>query len=187
MVIEKQQRSRTVVVMTGSPCAGKSTVLNRLSELGYRTFPEAARILIDRELIRSTGVLPWTNLGRFVELLLDMQLDQMRQAEKLSGLIFFDRSVLDALAFFQLQQLQPPKRLIEACECYRCDFVFDLETIYPLEVSEARPFRREEIEALGQLNRANYTKFGHVLTPLGVCSIDKRVDIILKRIQDGCS
>jgi len=39
-------------VMAGGPSSGKTTLVGEMAKLGYATYPEAVRIIIDREMAR---------------------------------------------------------------------------------------------------------------------------------------
>ena len=82
------------VVLTGGPGAGKTSVLVRLQELGYSVVPEMARqIISDR---KSRGMSPRPPPVDFARAILE---EDMRLYDSVSdGLVFFDRSILDALA-----------------------------------------------------------------------------------------
>ncbi len=43
-------------VLTGGPCSGKSKTLEYLSSLGYFTFPELARVLVDVEIAKGRKI-----------------------------------------------------------------------------------------------------------------------------------
>ena len=43
-------------VITGGPSSGKTTVLKKLAELGYLTYPEAARVFIDGEMAKGKSL-----------------------------------------------------------------------------------------------------------------------------------
>ena len=43
-------------VIAGAPSAGKSTLIQKLAELGFKTIPESARIFIERELAKGRTI-----------------------------------------------------------------------------------------------------------------------------------
>lgn len=44
------------IVLTGAPNSGKSSALERLAFLGYRTVPENARLFIDQEVSKGKTI-----------------------------------------------------------------------------------------------------------------------------------
>ncbi len=68
-----------LVIISGGPGAGKTTLINALSAQGYMTFAEGSRTLIEEQSVRANGILPWTNLPAFAELCLALMSEQKRQ------------------------------------------------------------------------------------------------------------
>ena len=81
------------VVLTGGPGAGKTTVLERLRQQGYRVVPEVARAVIaDR---KAQGLDPRPAPLEFARTLLARDIEQYPASAE--ALTFFDRSILDSL------------------------------------------------------------------------------------------
>ncbi len=78
-----------LVIISGGPGAGKTTLINALSAQGYMTFAEGSRTLIEEQSVRADGILPWTNLPAFAELCLALMSEQKRQASG-AKVAFFD-------------------------------------------------------------------------------------------------
>ncbi len=98
----------TKIVVTGGPCAGKSTAMSRMqtafTQMGYTVLfvPETATELI------TGGVAPWTcgTNGEFQKCLLRLQLEKERVYEQAAGsmnaekvLLICDRGALDNKAY----------------------------------------------------------------------------------------
>lgn len=98
----------TKIVITGGPCAGKSTALSRIQEefttLGYTVLfvPETATELING------GIAPWTckNSDEFQKYLMQLQINKEKLFEKAASsmhtdkvLIVCDRGMLDNKAY----------------------------------------------------------------------------------------
>ena len=66
------------VIITGGPCVGKTTVLESLCNEGYTTLSESAREIIEVELKKSKGILPWTNFRSFQKKVADFQIHKER-------------------------------------------------------------------------------------------------------------
>ncbi len=102
--------SITRVVLTGGPCAGKTTILARIkdhfSKLGYHVFvvPEAATCIINTGFIPAS--FPGDRIYELQDAILEITLALYRQTERLvqylgryPALIVYDRGTLDAKAY----------------------------------------------------------------------------------------
>ena len=129
------------IVLTGGPCAGKTKVLNKLTDVlekkGFKVFTvfEAATALILNG-IRPCDELP---LPKFQEFVLDMQLKNEEifnnvkkyyDPEKI--IIIFDRAIMDGCAYIDKKTLFEPmleKRGLTINDIYsRYDIVIHLVT-----------------------------------------------------------
>jgi len=100
----------TRIVLTGGPCAGKTTILacvkSHFSALGYHVYlvPEAATLVINTGFI--PAAFPGDAIYELQDAILDLTLALYRQTERLAGqlarypaLIVYDRGSLDAKAY----------------------------------------------------------------------------------------
>jgi transcriptional regulator with XRE-family HTH domain/CYTH domain-containing protein len=105
---EKKEKKIVKIVLTGGPCAGKTTAMNwiqnNFQKYGYKVLfvPEAATELI------TSGITPWEmeNSISFQSVLMDMQLDKEKLFEEAATkfpcdkiLIVCDRGLLDNKAY----------------------------------------------------------------------------------------
>ena len=114
-------------VITGGPGAGKTTTVNLLKDLGYKTTIEHARHYIDTQLINGKTVEEVRKHQKeFQEGVLDMQIEQ-EKALTPEELIFLDRAIPDALAYYRFLDLPVDKKLQDALTniSYRKIFILD--------------------------------------------------------------
>src|SRR5689334_18594611 len=83
------------IVITGGPGAGKTTLLLALQARGYTIVGDSPRAIIQDRLRH--GLSPRPNADVFVHETLRMDIANFVQHAATPGLVFFDRSVLDAL------------------------------------------------------------------------------------------
>lgn len=91
------------VVITGGPGAGKTTLLEALQSRGYSTVSETARAIIAYR--KSKGLSPRPAPLEFAQEILRQDIEKYRQNENQVGFVFYDRSVIEALAM--VNQLEP--------------------------------------------------------------------------------
>ncbi len=128
---EQPTRNRPLCVLTGGPCAGKTTLLEALAAAGFRTVREAAS-----DVIQTSGLERGTE--KFQQLVLTTQLERERTAVAEHGEnprpIFVDRGVGDHFGYLQLAGLSPFPELesawLEAKARYRTVFFLELSPEY---------------------------------------------------------
>ncbi|EOS8336305.1 ATPase [Vibrio vulnificus] len=106
-----------LVIISGGPGAGKTTLINALSAQGYMTFAEGSRTLIEEQSVRADGILPWTNLPAFAELCLALMSEQKRQASG-ATVAFFDRALPDIIGYLKMGRCEVPTALYHASQGY---------------------------------------------------------------------
>ena len=166
-------------VITGGPGAGKTTTVNLLKELGYKTTIEHARHYIDTQLINGKTVEEVRKHQKeFQEGVLDMQIEQ-ENALATEEMVFLDRAIPDALAYYRFLDLPVDKKLQDALTkiSYRKIFILDY---LPLKQDYAR---REDEKAQQQIHRLITEVYEGLPFPVKhvpVMPPADRVDFILK-------
>lgn len=82
-------------VRTGSPGAGKTSVLEALTALGRATVGDSARAIVAERLARGADRRP--DPATFARTILRRDIEQYMALGDTSGWVFFDRGVIDAL------------------------------------------------------------------------------------------
>jgi len=123
-------------VITGRPSSGKTTLIKRLSDLGYATVPETARSIIDESLSNGISVEELrADERRFQESIVRRKLDVEANTRR-DRLTFFDRGLPDSIAFYKVYGLDPSEVENVSRNRYRLK-VFFLEQL-PFEKDYAR-------------------------------------------------
>jgi len=167
-------------IITGGPGSGKSTLIEALSKRGYTCFEEVSRKLIQQEVKKSEGVLPWNNLAGFAELALDEMLSQCQATVSESKPCFFDRAIPDIFGYMQHGALPVPDKYFECLN--RCSYnpnVFILPPWPEIFVQDSERWQTfDEAMDLYFALRETYTNLGFELWELPTCDPMCRVEFI---------
>jgi len=171
-------------VLTGGPGTGKTTLLGRLEEADEIVFPEVAREIIAEEREKENGILPWNDLSAFQELVMQRQVKQERQLEdkigpKNPGRAFFDRSLVDGIAYAEEGGVKFPKELFQLIEQAGYTRIFFLE---PLPFYSQDQERKEDFELANKIHQRLYRvydRLGFDIVMVPPVSIEERVKLIL--------
>ncbi len=168
-------------VVTGGPGSGKTTTVNLLKARGYKTTIEHARHYLDTQRLNGKTVGEVRkNQMEFQLGILDMQIEQERALSP-DDLIFLDRAIPDALAYYHFLNLPEDEKLLEALRTIAYKKVFILDCL-PL----VRDYARTEDEAAQKKIHALlievYESLGFPIIQVPVFPPEQRVDFILKNL-----
>jgi len=170
-------------VITGGPATGKSTLLNVLSVRGYPIVPEAARIIIEREMAADSDCLPWRNLQKFQNTVSQTQFELENQYTQ--GEVFSDRSIIDGFAYSKLDGIVVPEVVIQNGR-NRYDLVFLLEPLPVYETDSSRKESREKALLIQKELESAYKEFRYSPIKVPVLSPEERADFVLNIVkQEG--
>ncbi len=89
------------VLITGCSGGGKSTLLAELKGRGHSVIEEPGRRIVAEELTVGGNALPWRDPTAFAERALALAHADLLAASRMSGLVFFDRGLIDAAVALQ--------------------------------------------------------------------------------------
>jgi predicted ATPase len=167
------------IVFTGGPGAGKTSVLQALRLRGHAVVDESARVVIQERLSR--GLSPRPPPLEFAEEVLRRDIDKYRQSEGERGLVFFDRSILDALGM--LDQAAPLRddelqAQVASHPYHRQVFFFPpWEAIYATD-SERDQSLAEAVDVFERLMRW-YRRCGHEIVEVPRTPVAERCAYVL--------
>lgn len=167
-------------VLTGGPCAGKTTLIFELEKRGYGVVPEPARIIIDRKLAEGQTI------GEIVtdpDWLPSVVRLARQSAEEIppEQESFFDRGVHDSFAYYKLNGRPVDETLRSAADAIRYKKVFLLDLVDFIN-DEARSETPEEARKLHELIREGYESNGYEVIPVPVLPVPERADFVLARL-----
>ena len=168
-------------VITGSPSSGKTTTINSLAKLGYKTVPEAARVLIDEEIRKGNSLEKIRkNEIEFQMRVLKIKMEVEMRSDR-GKIVFFDRGIPDTLAYFLLYGFDVDE-VMKVCKDSRYRKVFLLEKL-PFQKDYARNENEETAKKLQILLRKAYSDLGYEIVDVPVMPVEDRLKMILSDID----
>ncbi len=172
------------IVLTGGPCSGKTTTIQKLNKLGFLVINEiATEVILERQNIP----LSKEEFLKRQDLIFERQLFKEKEYQKgNNSILFLDRGLIDGLAYTIFYAGE------EAIKKYdfdfnkkRYDLIFSLEQLpfakegFRIEDSEeeARRIHRDILNL--------YEKYGYELIFVPKMTVEERVGFILDKVFDG--
>lgn len=169
-------------VITGGPCTGKTTMVELLEKRGYKTTIEHARHYIDTQKIKGETVEEIrANKERFQLEVLKMQIEEESTLDP-NEIVFLDRALPDALAYYKFLGLKDDDRLIEMCNKYCYNTVFILERL-PLINDYARREDEDEQIRIHNLIIEVYESYPCPIVHVPVLPPVERVEFIINNVN----
>lgn len=168
-------------VITGAPCSGKTTIVNLLRERGYKTTIEHARHYLDTQRHMGRTVEDVRNHQREFQLaVLKMQIEQEKELS-VDDVVFLDRAIPDALAYYRFLNLPADEKLVEAMStvCYKKVFILEY---LPLVHDYARMEDEVAQKQIHKLLTEVYASLPFPIIHVPVLKPQERIDLILKNL-----
>jgi len=174
-----------IVVVTGGPGSGKSSVVEAMARRGFRTMPEAGRAIIQDQVTIGGSALPWVDRTMFAELMLGWELRSYREALGSDAPVIMDRGIPDVVGYFTLCDLPVPPHVEVAAKLYPYDKRVFLAPFWDAIFTQdaERKQDRQEAEATGKVMAATYTRLGYQVVELPLVGVEERADFIAYNLQ----
>lgn len=170
------------IVLTGSPSSGKTTLINHLAALGYHCFEEVSREIIQHALDNKTDITPWGNLEVFSSLVWEKRIIQHKNASP--GWNFYDRSLMDVVAYQELDAVPIPSVKEESMRNLRYDLVFIARPWSDIFINDEQ--RREDWQQALAVDKAltkTYKARGYTPIVLPEVSVKERAAFVLNYLK----
>ena len=163
-------------VITGGPATGKSAVIKLLQHQHYHCFREVSREIIDEKKIETSSK----------DFNFEAAVFDQRKIDFLAGndLHFYDRSMLDGLAYMDINKISIPKYMLEILRKYH----YEKRVFYAPFWKEIYTKDNQRLESIDEAMiidkslREVYQSYGYELIELPFTSIAERVNFILSKI-----
>ena len=171
------------IVITGAPGTGKTSIIAQLKKLGYSCSEEISREIITEQIASGGKVLPWLNLKAFSQRVFSLRKAQYINAST-NSLHFFDRGLLDVIAYLKVDALPISKHYKEECEKYRYNTTVFYTPIWE-EIYKNDSQRKEDLNSAMTIEKSlleTYNFFGYTLIEIPKLTTRERADFILSKI-----
>lgn len=171
--------SNRFIVLSGCSGGGKSTLLEELRQRGHAVVEEPRRRIVQEELASGGQALPWLDLRAFARRAMATALADRETMRDYSGLVFFDRGLVDAASALEVSGGEPVQAG-PAVE-HRYDRRVFLTPPWP-EIYSGDAERRHGLDAaLEEYDRLEklYPAFGYETIVLPKVSVAERADFVL--------
>ncbi|MDD7909367.1 AAA family ATPase [Pseudovibrio exalbescens] len=169
-------------VISGCSGGGKSTILSALDRQGHATICEPGRRVVKDQVQNGGTALPWIDLAAFAREAMACCLRDYSAAARLSGPVFFDRSLIDAVTAFEHATGSTEYRA--HAHMYRYAQTVFLAPPWP-EIYKPDAERRHGLEdAKAEFVRLEhaYQAFGYSTVLIPKAPVAARVNFILSRV-----
>ncbi len=180
-ILSNLKKQTNWYVITGGPSSGKTTTVNLLKERGYITTFEHARHYLDTQRLKGKTIEEIRKKQREFQLgVLEMQIEQEDQISP-DVLVFLDRAIPDALAYYRFLNLPVDEKLTEALRTVSYKKIFILDCL-PLVRDYARTEDGAAQKKIHALLVEVYESLGFAIVQVPVLKPEERVDFILKNL-----
>lgn len=178
------QTNEQAIVITGGPGMGKTSLVEKLGQMGYTYMPESGRYIIQTELESGGEKLPWADRRGFAREMFNMAMTDYKQAQNNQSLTFFDRGLPDVIGYLTLCKLPVPDDIWSAartCQYHPQVFIAPpWQEIYITDNERKQSF--DEATATYDVMANVYTLLGYSLIEIPKAPIEERVQFIIEKI-----
>jgi predicted ATPase len=174
-----------MIVVTGGPGSGKSSVIKAMTRHGFLAMPEAGRAIIKEQVRIGGSAMPWADRSLFAEVMLGWELRSYQEAYGADTTVIMDRGIPDVLGYLTLCGLPVPAHIETAAQLYPyCKRVFLAPYWDEIFTRDAeRKQGREEAKATGRIMAETYARLGYEVVELPLAGVQTRADFIVDSLK----
>lgn len=181
------QQTDRLIMITGGPGAGKTSLIEALAAAGHAVRPEAGRAVIRNQQMMGGRGLPSVDPGLFAELMLAADLRSHAEAVAGHGKVFFDRGLPDIVGYLTLCGWPIPDhvdRVARDLRYRRTVFIAPpWREIFAQDAERKQDFA--EAERTYAAMAETYPRYGYALVELPRASVAERVIFVLNHGAGG--
>jgi predicted ATPase len=169
------------IIISGGPGAGKTTLIEALSQQGFATYGEVSRDLIEQQSQYEDGILPWDNLPAFAALCLEAMLLQKQQANQ-QTVAFLDRAIPDICGYLSQAGLEIESKYSSASKGYHKQVFFCRPEASIYVQDEIRPYPFDGAIQIHDSLVALYQQLGYEVIDVPFMSVSERVQFVQRQL-----
>ncbi|WP_199417163.1 AAA family ATPase [Chitinophaga silvatica] len=170
-------------VITGGPGMGKTSLINSLNQMGYKTIQESGRNIIQQQLASNGNALPWENQHAFAMKMWEADFEAYTTSDTAVP-TFFDRGFPDVIGYLRLCALPVSDLMLQTAMDNRYNqHVFitpPWKAIYHQDDERKQSFAEAE-DTYIQMKQL-YTQLGYRVIELPLVPIAERIEFILSNL-----
>lgn len=174
-----------MIVVTGGPGSGKSSLIDAMAQRGFRTMPEAGRAIIRDQIKIGGKALPWADRELFAELMLGWELRSYQEALASDALVLMDRGIPDVVGYLTLCGLPVPAHFETAAKTYpynkRVFLAPYWDAIFMQDAERKQD--RQEAETTARVMAETYSGLGYQIVELPLVGIEQRADFVAENLR----
>lgn len=175
---------KEIIVIIGGPGSGKTSIIDKLVEMGHCCYPEISREVTLKAKEEGIDQLFLTNPLLFSEMLIQGRKQQYQNAvNETHDIVFIDRGIPDVLAYMNFIGDDYPSHFEDICNENIYTKIFILppwKDIYESDNERYENYEQSEIIYTHLVE--TYQNFGYELVEVPRDTVEKRVAFILERI-----
>lgn len=171
------------IVISGAPGTGKTSIITKLSESGYKCHKEVSREIIANQLQINGSITPWQDLLTFSKILIKKRLKQYKLAT--NKIEFYDRGIIDSFAYLLIDNISIEDEWITIARKYQ---YFKKVFITPPweEIYHTDRERKEDFITAQKIHSyllKAYESFNYKPVIVPKTTIQERINFILNEIE----
>lgn len=177
-----------LIVLTGGPGSGKTSVIEHLRKAGHPCNAEAGRRIIQEQRMIDGPALPWRDRALYAEVMLSWELRALQDRQGTTGSVFCDRGIPDVIGYLRLEGLPVPPHMMRAAR--RCRYAGPVFLFPPWPEIYGRDEERrqtfETAEATHRAMAAVYAELGYDLIEVPRVPVAERMAFLLATVEGLC-
>lgn len=171
-----------IIVFTGGPSTGKTSLINELIKHNYYCMPEISREIISKAQKKGIEKLFESKPIFFSELLLKERNKQFKSAQISNHkYVFIDRGIPDIVAYLNYSNIRITKKFLKDVPTYHKIFIFPpWKEIYKTDKERLETFE-ESVKIYDNIKKT-YTQLGFDIIEVPKLSINDRLDFLLNNL-----